>query len=311
VRGTARETLGSELTGHHENANCHASPGGEATLRRPAPQRLARRRHGHGADSARRAPSKFARRGRAETRSQPSRCLKKRRQRGDGGTFGPASLRSSTRPHRPRSWRRSRVRRFRLIPRTSRQPLVVQEVRVAVAPRERKSRSNARFQRLRWRDPDSNRGHHDFQSCSPDARIRRIWRGLASSSPPRTCPGFLRFCVRSTDVTADDACRRPFRRDGLNPPCADARRALGQAVDRRRAASDHASNPSMPPSRSACSASVAGFCSAATSAARRRCKIATGHLWRPPASVTSMSRPERSPAPGSGRPARSCPRRGG
>src|SRR5439155_12614158 len=38
----ARETLAPELTGRHENANCHASPDGGATLRRPAPQRSTR-----------------------------------------------------------------------------------------------------------------------------------------------------------------------------------------------------------------------------------------------------------------------------
>jgi hypothetical protein len=29
----------------------------------------------------------------------------------------------------------------------------------------------------RWRDPDSNRGHHDFQSCGPGARMRPDLRG--------------------------------------------------------------------------------------------------------------------------------------
>ena len=91
-----------------------------------APHQLARRRHGH---RARRAPPKFARRGRAETRFP---TLEVPQGKGDRREMAARSaglpLRSSTRPKRPKSWRRSRLRRFRLIPRTSRQPRAVQEV---------------------------------------------------------------------------------------------------------------------------------------------------------------------------------------
>ena len=116
---------------------------GRATLRRPAPQRLVRRRDGH-----------RARRARAKVRAvavarRRVRTLEVPQGKGDkkeiaARSAGP-SLRSSTRRKRPRSRRRSRVRRFRLIPRTSRQPRVVQEVRVASAPSTRESRSHTGF----------------------------------------------------------------------------------------------------------------------------------------------------------------------
>ena len=111
------------------------------------------------------------------------------------------SLRSSTRRKRPRSWRRSRVRRFRLIPRTSRRPRVVQEVRVGNAPRDRKSRSHAGFRASRWRDPDSNRGHHDFQSCGPALEIRPDLQGiLAVSAASRASAIFPHFAPVSRAI---------------------------------------------------------------------------------------------------------------
>ena len=57
---------------------------------------------------------------------------------------------------------RSRIRRFRLIGRTSRQPRVVQDVRVGVAPQNRQSCSHAGFRPSEWRDPDSNPGTPRF-----------------------------------------------------------------------------------------------------------------------------------------------------
>ena len=158
--------------------------------------------------AARRPSSRVGRR--AETRLNPLGASRKRRQKGDDGTFPRLSLRSSTRRKRPRSRRRSRVRRFRLIPRTSRQPRVVQEVRVGVAPPTRESRSDAGVRPSEWRDPDSNRGHHDFQSCSPIAQVRWICRALLPiwRSTPR--PDFLGFCVCFPGVTADATTRRPF-----------------------------------------------------------------------------------------------------
>ena len=129
----AREMLAPELTGRHENANCLVSPDGGATLRRPAPQRLDS--YASVMDTARAARHRSSRVGRrAEMRPQPSRCSRKRRQKGDDGTFCPAFLRSSTRRKRPRSRRRSRVRSFGLILRTSRRSRVVQKVRVCNAP---------------------------------------------------------------------------------------------------------------------------------------------------------------------------------
>ena len=87
--------------------------------------RLVRRHRGH---RVCRAPLKFGRR--AEMRLNPLGASRKRRQKGDGGTFPGFLSDHRTRRKRLRSWRRSRVRHFQLIPRTSRQPRVVQEVRV-------------------------------------------------------------------------------------------------------------------------------------------------------------------------------------
>jgi hypothetical protein len=129
----AREALAPELPGRDENAKCHAS-----SWRGDAPQTggatTRRRRHGH---RARRAPSKFARRPSRGDASQTSRCLKERRQKGDGGYVRPGFSPIIDARKRPRSRRRSRVRRFRLIRRTSRQPRMVQDVRGGNAPRDR------------------------------------------------------------------------------------------------------------------------------------------------------------------------------
>jgi hypothetical protein len=39
-----------------------------------------------------------------------------------------------------------------------------------MTPASRKSSNQAGFRPRRWRDPDSNRGHHDFQSCGGNSR---------------------------------------------------------------------------------------------------------------------------------------------
>ena len=170
---------------------------GRATLRRPAPQRLVRRRDGHRARRARakvralavarrRVPTLEVPQGKGDKKEMAARSA------------GP-SLRSSTRRKRPRSRRRSRVRRFRLILRTSRQPRVVQEVRVGIAPPTRESRSHAGFRPSGWRDPDSNRGHHDFQSCGRGwLDARNPWK--PSGSPLARAPGrsplFTSYCTQ-------------------------------------------------------------------------------------------------------------------
>ena len=153
--------------------------------------RLVRRHRGH---RVRRAPLKFARRASRGDASKPSRCLKeKETQRRWRPRSARLSLRSSTRRKRPRSWRRSRVRRFRLIPRTSRQPRVVQEVRVGVAPPTRESRIDAGFRPSEWRDPDSNRGHHDFQAGGPARReARNPWKPSGSRV---ICPRPSKFAI--------------------------------------------------------------------------------------------------------------------
>ena len=144
----------------------------------------------------------------AEMRPQPSRCLQERRQKGDDGTFGPASLRSSTRRKRPRSRLRSRVRSFRLIPRTSRPPRVVQAIQLGIAPLNRESRSHAGFRPPEWRDPDSNRGHHDFQSCASSGPGRRNpWKscGFGRDTALTRCSQFADICRRLWEWRAPQA----------------------------------------------------------------------------------------------------------
>ena len=97
----------------------------------------------------------------------------------------------------------------------------------------------------RWRDPDSHRGHHDFQSCFLDARIRRICREMAGVRRCFFVPSFPGLCVRFPRVTADAAARRPFRREGMDDPRGDcwrlplshfwyATRRLSQPAQRNR-----------------------------------------------------------------------------
>ena len=102
-------------------------------------------------------------------------------------------LRSSTHPKRPRSRRRSRVRRFRLIPRTSRQPRVVQEVRVGIAPLTRESRNHARF---RPRNGETRTRTGDTTIFSRVAQRLKFGgfagdsRGFGIAWPSRTCSDF-------------------------------------------------------------------------------------------------------------------------
>ena len=65
----------------------------------------------------------------------------------------------------------------------------------------------------RWRDPDSNRGHHDFQSCFSAAQVRGICRELVPFRTHHGSPCFGGLCARSSGVTADGWARRPFRRE--------------------------------------------------------------------------------------------------
>jgi hypothetical protein len=65
--------------------------------------------------------------------------------------------------------------------------------------------------RFRWRDPDSNRGHHDFQSCGPAIWILLISREFRSFSQGLRSPRFPGLCVRLPGVTADGPVRMPFR----------------------------------------------------------------------------------------------------
>ena len=82
-------------------------------------------------------------------------------------------------------------------------------------PTHRKQRDLAAIWRSgRWRDPDSNRGHHDFQSCGPALEIRRICREFSPPQRRLARPDFPGLCARFPDVTAHGAVRGPFRRAG-------------------------------------------------------------------------------------------------
>jgi hypothetical protein len=79
-------------------------------------------------------------------------------------------------------------------------------------PATRESSHDGGFRRLEMRDPDSNRGHHDFQSRWPAAQVMAICRRFRPFRRSRARPDFLATGGRFSDVTADERPRRPFRR---------------------------------------------------------------------------------------------------
>ena len=85
--------------------------------------------------------------------------------------------------------------------------------------------------RSEWRDPDSNRGHHDFQLCSGCVWIRLVCRTFSSLRVDLARPDFPGFCGRLPCVTADAGVRRPFR--GCAPRT-NARRPLRLGCGRCR-----------------------------------------------------------------------------
>src|ERR671912_2340043 len=86
---------------------------------------------------------------------------------------------------------------------------------------------------LEWRDPDSNRGHHDFQSCALPPELSRRVRRLAFWSKPddsrvrnagyqgnvlRSCAGY--FLAKRSSSKADSSCslgRAPTTALGCSP----------------------------------------------------------------------------------------------
>ena len=129
---------------------------------------------------------------------------RKRRQKGEDGAFAVVLLADLDALQAQRYQHRSRIRRSRLIRRTSRQPRVVQEVRVGNAPRARKSRSHAGFRSPGWRDPDSNRGHHDFQSWVHHGRMWPLCSENARGCRLAVCPNFPPLSARLHDIRAHD-----------------------------------------------------------------------------------------------------------
>jgi hypothetical protein len=101
-------------------------------------------------------------------------CLRRRRPRGRPGPIRPI--------RRPAGWVtttpvcrrfgigpdqcsiRGHHDAFRVPPPPARPP--------RIPPATRESSSHAGFRRRKWRDPDSNRGHHDFQTGVPNTRTR-------------------------------------------------------------------------------------------------------------------------------------------
>jgi hypothetical protein len=68
-----------------------------------------------------------------------------------------------------------------------------------VPPVSRESSIHAGFRHLRWRDPDSNRGHHDFQSCGlgwPEARNPWKPSGSPLTRAPSRSPLFTSCCTQ-------------------------------------------------------------------------------------------------------------------
>jgi hypothetical protein len=137
---------------------------------------------------------------RADMWPQPSRCLQGKGDKKEiaARSAGP-SLRSSTRRKRPRS---PAAKPSSPLPCTTRGRREVrgmsQEVRVDVAPQNRKSRSHAGFRPSKWRDPDSNRdaGVQVAGDAGVTALSRRgretlissppVGRAVASTVPPCT-----------------------------------------------------------------------------------------------------------------------------
>ena len=69
----------------------------------------------------------------------------------------------------------------------------------------------------RWRDPDSNRGHHNFQSCV--AGFELDLQGLSSVSADFAACALSRTLRPFARRAADGVVRRPFRRGRLLDRC--------------------------------------------------------------------------------------------
>jgi len=100
-------------------------------------------------------------------------CLRRRRPRGRPGPIRPI--------RRPAGWVTTTpvCRRFGIGRGPVLDPGAPRRVSCAAAtrppripPATRESSSHAGFRRRKWRDPDSNRGHHDFQTGVPNTRTR-------------------------------------------------------------------------------------------------------------------------------------------
>jgi DnaB helicase-like protein len=63
-----------------------------------------------------------------------------------------------------------------------------------------------------WRDPDSNRGHHDFQSCGPPTEFARFAGRFGDLVVSGRDPCFAVLCGLLPDEKAHGGLRGPFRR---------------------------------------------------------------------------------------------------
>ena len=91
----------------------------------------------------------------------------------------------------------------------------------------------------RWRDPDSNRGHHDFQSCALPTELSRRGGWRVAASRPRRRPALACDGCRAAAGSSSSRCsrRRPWR---SSPWC---------SRDARRTAAGRPSSPTRPPRR--------------------------------------------------------------
>jgi hypothetical protein len=143
---------------------------------------------------------------RAEMCHQPSRCLQKMETKRRWRHVRPGFSPIIDAPHAPEI---TAAKPSSLLPTHTADVTTITrgaKVRVDNAPRDRKSCNQAGFRASGWRDPDSNRGHHDFQSCAlPTELSRQRARRLAPRLPlsryltkVRQCP--MRWSSRSADA---------------------------------------------------------------------------------------------------------------
>ena len=115
------------------------------------------------------------------TRLNPRAASRTRRKKGDGGRFARGSHPASATRHAPRATPVAKpLRGCVLEPKRPRLRAWCRKFERPMHRRRENPVTKRDFGRSRWRDPDSNRGHHDFQSSGlswPEARNPRKTSG--------------------------------------------------------------------------------------------------------------------------------------